>query len=188
MGAQGPQGSIGPAGTSITLQTPDGGTLATTNNGDGTLSYNISGGSFFDGKRYSATTSTYADDGTLLNETRDRNDGSQFTQLFVAGQTVDLTGHNVVQANNQGSTTFVFNPGYEQAVALVQGFTVNGDYHDTLNLPSSDFGSVADVLHNAHNVQGGVMIADPTSGDAIRLAGVTKAQLVHNQQDFAFFG
>ena len=83
--------------------------------------------------------------------------------------------------------TFVFDPG--DTVDVVQQFRVAGVDHDTLSIPGVDFdNSIADVLRDTHNVGGSAVITDPTSGDTVRLAGITKAELKANQGDFAFHG
>ena len=83
--------------------------------------------------------------------------------------------------------TFVFDPGH--TVDVVQQFRVAGVDHDTLSIPGVDFdNSIADVLRDTHNVGGSAVITDPTSGDTVWLAGITKAELKANQGDFAFHG
>ncbi len=68
----------------------------------------------------------------------------------------------------------------------IDGFKVGGAGHDTLDLPSSDFTNFADVLRNTGDVNGSAFITDPKTGDAIRLAGVTTAELKANPKDFVF--
>ncbi|MGI3903291.1 MAG: hypothetical protein ACRYGP_13435 [Janthinobacterium lividum] len=130
----------------------------------------------------------------------DGGDEETSTSLFRAGgaRTVDveangqtLTSDVFDTFNNHGAAgnTFVFDPGH--GIDIVNQFRVGGDDHDTLSFLGSDFGAtpaaqLAAVLHNASNGPGGVTITDPTSGDAVKLTGFTKAQLVHNRGDFTF--
>ena len=129
-------------------------------------------------------TTSYASDGTQLISTTNRPNGSHFVLVSAPEQTVQSDFFDTFDANGQGSTSFVFDPGYGHDV--VRGFGVGNDGHDTLDLPSSDFTGIADVLRHTQQTAGGVVIHDPTSGDTIRLAGVSKIELIHNKQDFSF--
>ena len=81
----------------------------------------------------------------------------------------------------------MFDPGY--AKAIIRGFESSGKGHSIVDLPSSDFASLADVLHHTRDMGGGAVIVDPTSSATIRLAGISKADLIeHKRQDFAFHG
>ena len=155
-----------------------------TDNGDGTSSYTYSDGTFFNGKRYSSFTESYGSDGTLLTETRERNDGSRAVIVDTPDQSVESGYSDIFRNQNQPDTNFVFSPGfgYDQ----VHGFTAAGGGHDILDLPASDFTDIADVLRHTQDTGGGAVIHDPTSGDAILVAGVSKDELVHNRQDFSF--
>ena len=91
------------------------------------------------------------------------------------------------QNHEEPNNTFVFDPGH--GLDVVGGFRVDGTDHDRISLLGSDFSnSVAEVLRNTHNVGGSAVITDPTSGDTVKLAGITKAELKANQGDFAFHG
>jgi len=155
-----------------------------TANGDGTSSYAYSDGTFFNGKRYSSFTELYGSDGTLLTETRERNDGSRAVIVDAPAQSVESGSYDTFRNQNQPDTNFVFSPGfgYDQ----VHGFMAAGGGHDILDLPASDFTNIADVLRHTQDTGGGAVIHDPTSGDAILVAGVSKDELVHNRQDFSF--
>ena len=78
----------------------------------------------------------------------------------------------------------MFTPGYAQDT--VNGFVAGGSGHGVLSLSSADFASIAQVLHDTQNTAGGAVIHDTTSGDTVTLAGITKAQLKANKQDFSF--
>ena len=80
--------------------------------------------------------------------------------------------------------SFVFSQG--DGLDVIHGFKVGGAGHDTLELPSADFTNLAAVLHNTGDIQGSAFITDPLTGDAIRLAGVTTAQLKAHPKDIAF--
>lgn len=99
-------------------------------------------------------------------------------------QALSSTLNDVFDAAGQGSTTFVFNPGYGQDT--VRNFEVAGQDHDVLDLPSSDFSSIAAVLRDTHTVNGNAVITDPTSRDTITLTGVTRSELRANKQDITF--
>ncbi|MGI4768919.1 MAG: beta strand repeat-containing protein, partial [Janthinobacterium lividum] len=121
----------------------------------------------------------------IIGVSRYRRNGSDVVQIDAGGQT--LTSGFADTFNNHGapSTTFVFNSGY--GLDSINQFRVDGDDHDTISLLGSDFhNSIAAVLHNTVDTQHGVAISDPTSGDTVRLTGITKAELVHNRQDFTF--
>ncbi len=157
-----------------------------TDNGDGTTSYTYSDRTFFNGKSYSSFTDLYGSDGTLLTETRLRDDGSRAVIVDAPDQYVGSSYSDTFRNQNQVNTDFVFTPGfgYDQ----VNGFLASGNGHNILDLPASDFTNIADVLRHTENTGGGAVIHDPTSGDAILVAGVSKDQLAHNRQDFHLHG
>lgn len=99
-------------------------------------------------------------------------------------QSVESGYYDTFRNQNQPDTNFVFSPGfgYDQ----VHGFMAAGGGHDVLVLPASDFTNIADVLRHTQDTGGSAVIHDPTSGDAILVAGVSKDELVHNRQDFSF--
>ena len=117
---------------------------------------------------------------------REHKDGSSSVFVTAPGQTVYSNFFDTFDVHAQGSTRFVFDPGH--GLDIIKGFAVAGRGHDILDLPASDFASIADVLQNTHNTAGGAVITDPTSGDTIRLANVTKADLAHHKQDSASTG
>ena len=94
------------------------------------------------------------------------------------GQTLTSTEFDIFGAGRADNTTFVFQPGF--GLDVVAGFGARGAGHDTLDLPASDFTSIADVLRNTGDVGGSAFITDPVTGDAIRLAGVTTKELARN--------
>jgi autotransporter-associated beta strand protein len=114
-----------------------------------------------------------------------RADGSRKVDVQAGEQTLHSDFFDTFQNHAAPSNTFVFDPGH--GLDVVNQFRVDGTDHDTLSFKGSDFGNdIAAVLQNAHNTRGGVVILDPTSGDTVKLAGVTKAHLVQNQSDFTF--
>ena len=154
-------------------------------NADHTSSATYSGGEFFDGLPYTSFTDVTEPDGTLLAEVRDRTDGKHRVLVEQPGQTLRSNSFDIFTNAAQPNNTFVFDPGY--GLDVVAGLRLGGDDHDTLSFLGSDFGNdVADVLRHARNAQGGTVIHDPTSGDTVRLAGITKAALVHNSGDLTF--
>ena len=109
------------------------------------------------------------------------DDGSSTVDLQGSGQTVASSYYDTFLNHGLSNNTFVLDPGFGRDV--LRQFRAGGDDHDTLSLPSADFAGVADVLRNTQMVSGSAVITDPASGDVVRLAGVTKAQLVHNRAD-----
>lgn len=86
--------------------------------------------------------------------------------------------------HNRPNKEFVFSQG--AGLDVIHGFKVGGANHDTIELPSADFRNFAGVLRNTGDVQGSAFITDPVTGDAIRLAGVTTAELKAHPKDFSF--
>ena len=119
-----------------------------------------------------------------------RRDGSHSVLVNAPGQTVTSDFFDTFEVHDQGATRFVFEPGF--GLDTIKGFAVGGGGHDTLDLLASDFSGdtdalrLADVLRHTHNVGGNAVITDPTSGDTVRLAGITKAELKAHPSDFAF--
>lgn len=184
-GAVGPQGVPGPAGTNRSAAAVGIQTVTAAQNADVSTTYQFTGGSYFDGKSYSALTDTRDANGSLTVETRDKNNGSHAVNVYQSGQTVTSNFFDTFNNGGRPDTTFVFNPGYGRDV--VNLFRVDGADHDTLKFTGANFNNdIATVLQNAHNVQGGVVITDPTSQDTVKLTGITKQQLVQNRNDFAF--
>ena len=101
------------------------------------------------------------------------------------GLTLNSDKFDTYRNDGKPNTSFVFNPGH--GLDVVNQFRGDGADHDTVSLLGTDFGnSIATVLRNSANTAQGVVITDPTAGDTVKLTGITKAQLVHNQGDFAF--
>ncbi len=115
-----------------------------------------------------------------------RKDGSSAVSILAGGQTLHSSYFDTFNNGGAPENTFVFDPGH--GLDIVQLFRVNGEDHDVLSFKGADFAnSIAEVLGNTHQVRGvGAVIYDPTSGDTVRLDGITKAQLVHNQGDITF--
>ncbi|WP_237482531.1 hypothetical protein [Lichenibacterium dinghuense] len=159
---------------------------------DGSFSYGALVPAQFDltggitGKRYTAEQNIYNSDGSsVLSSTYFREDGSRAVNVLTGGQTFSSSYEDTFLNHGAPENTFVFNSGFGSD--LIRQFRVNGEDHDTLSLAGGDFhNSIAEVLHNTSNVGGAAVITDPTTGDTIRLAGVSKAQLVHNQAALSF--
>ena len=100
------------------------------------------------------------------------------------GQAVGLQPFGDIFNHKKADVSFVFSQG--DGLDVIHGFKVGGAGHDTLELPSADFTNLAAVLHNTGDIQGSAFITDPLTGDAIRLAGVTTAQLKAHPKDIAF--
>ena len=123
-------------------------------------------------------------DTTYTGSTYYAADGSHRITVAAPGQTVVSESSDTFLNGGAPETTFVFNPGYGRDI--VRQFRVDGTDHDTINLSSSDFTSLAQVLRATHNSSGGAVITDPSTGDTIKIAGISKAQLFHNLADFTF--
>ena len=113
-----------------------------------------------------------------------RDDGSHVMIVDAPGQTVKSDFFDTILNRGQPGTTFVFDPGH--GLDVVKRFRSAGTGHDTLDLPATGFASIADVLRHTRDVGGNATIVDPTWGDTVRLAGVSKAELARNRQDFSF--
>ena len=127
--------------------------------------------------------------GQLVVEwTASAGDGQQLDydvyDVDTAARTVNLQPFDDLFNRGRGDTQFVFSPG--DGLDVIHGFRVGGAHHDTLALPSSDFKNLADVLRNTGDVGGSAFVTDPVTGDAIRLAGVTTAELKAHPRDIAF--
>ena len=155
-----------------------------TDHGNGTVSYSYSGGSYFDNRNYSSFTDLYQSDGSLLTRTQNRNDGSDKITVTAAGQSVASNLDDTFNANGQADTRFVFTSGFGHDV--VQNFVAAGQGHDMLDLPQSEFTSIAEVLRNTHNTAGGAVITDPTTQETIKIVGVNKRDLSQHKSDFTF--
>ena len=155
-----------------------------TDYGNGTVSYSYSGGSYFDNRNYSSFTDLYQSDGSLLTRTQNRNDGSDKITVTAAGQSVASNLDDTFNANGQADTRFVFTSGFGHDV--VQNFVAAGQGHDMLDLPQSEFTSIAEVLRNTHNTAGGAVITDPTTQETIKIVGVNKRDLSQHKSDFTF--
>ena len=125
-----------------------------------------------------------ADGSTVVSRVAFQSNGERFVDVGARGQTVDLQPFDIVFNHGKADTQFVFHPGDE--LDAIRGFKVGGPGHDTLELPSSDFRNIADVLRNTGDIGGSAFITDPVTGDAIRLAGVTTAELKAHPKDFVF--
>lgn len=137
-------------------------------------------------KTFRAVAYDYTNDGMAetLSSTY-RSDGSRQVDIMAGDQTLTSNFFDTFQNHENPNNNFVFDPGH--GLDVVNGFRVDGTDHDTVNLLGSNFGaSIAEVLRNTQTVGGSTLITDPTSGDTVRLAGITKAELKANQGDFMF--
>ena len=195
MGATGATGSTGAQG----LQGLQGATGATghaaeagiafqvvAQDANGNFTSSFSGGAFFDNKSYSSLTQTKTTDGTLLNTVKSENNGSHGVSVTASDQT--LTSGYADRFFNQGygDNTFVFVPGHGQDA--ISGLQVGTDHDDALSFSGADFNNdIAQVLAHTFQTQAGNAITyDPVTGDAVKLGGVTKQQLVQNQGDITY--
>ncbi|WP_255722503.1 hypothetical protein [Lichenibacterium dinghuense] len=193
-GPTGPQGIPGPKGTTGDAASVGIETVTAAQNADGTTTYRFSGGSYFDGKSYSAVTDTRDANGSLTTEVRDKNDGSHAVSIYQGGQTVQSNFFDTFNNGGAPDTTFVFDPGFGRDVVSL--FRVDGADHDVLSFKGSDYGNdIATVLASARNTNAGLLITDPTASspgggpgthDTLLLKGITKQQLAANQGDIAF--
>jgi len=144
------------------------------------LQADLTGGPFVARQR------SYTADGSAETAvTTFREDGSRRVNVQAAGQTYNSYQSDIFANHGEPNNSFVFDPGH--GLDVVRQFKADGIDHDTLSLPDLDFGnSVAEALRNTQDVSGGTLIIDPVTSDAIRLTGVSKAQLTANPGDFAF--
>lgn len=111
--------------------------------------------------------------------------GGDRVDVAAPRQSVDIPSNGLVVDHGRAGTRFVFSPGDGQAV--VGGFVVAGQDHSVLELPASDFTSFADVLRRTSDGQGNAVVTDPATGDSVRLAGVSKAELRSHPADFTLY-
>lgn len=112
-----------------------------------------------------------------------RSDEAGVVHIGASGQTVAVQPFLNVDNHREVGTTFVFDP--RDGRDVLRGFLAGSAGHDTLDLPRSDFRSIADVLHHTADIGGGAVITDPVTGDAVRLAGVTSTELKVHRADIA---
>ncbi len=82
-----------------------------------------------------------------------------------------------------GDHHFVYNPGFAQND--IANFALSGANHDTVSFASSEFSSLAQVLHDTTMAGGNAVIHDP-NGLTLTLGNVTKAEIKANPSDFKF--
>ena len=124
--------------------------------------------------------------GNVTATTVFRSGGSRQVDVKAAGQTIQSSTDATFHDHQAADTTFVFTPGYGRDV--LGGFLLDGGDHDTLSLPSNDFSSFAEVLRQTSDTPNGATIHDPTSGDTLTLAGVSRTELSQHRQDVRLHG
>ena len=129
---------------------------------------------------------SYTASGSLAWRSVNNPDGSNLTTMAAGGVTLPSFAFDTIRNAGEPDNTFVFDPGH--GLDFVQQFRGGGADHDILSFQGSDFGnSIAEVLANAHQSRnGGVAIVDPTTGDAVHVPNLSKAELVANRSDIAF--
>jgi hypothetical protein len=100
--------------------------------------------------------------------------GQGFYTGFVLGDPPTAGGSTFVYAANSGAD-------------MIHDFVAGGADHSVLNLPSSEFGSLANVLHDVSQ-QGVNTVLQGAGDDVVTLQNVTVAALKANSGDFAFHG
>ena len=137
------------------------------------------------GQDYVARQDTYTPDGsTYASIAYERADGSRTVDVKAPGQTLFSYYDDTFANGGAPATSFAFTPGY--AHDTIAGLRLHGAEHDNVSLPSSDFANFAAVLRDTQNTKAGAVIHDPTSGDTLLLAGVTRPRLSHAASDFIF--
>ena len=136
------------------------------------------------GQAYVAQETDYAADGSITALAYEHKDGSSMVVVEAPGQTLYSQYNDTFANGGRANTTFVFNPSHGEDT--ITGFQAAGPGHDTIELPSSDFTSFAQLLHDTQNTAAGALIYDPRSGDTLTIAGLSKAQMAHSRSDFTF--
>ncbi len=121
-------------------------------------------------------------DGTIGAQTVSNGDGTATSTGYENGQALFSIGNDVMTGTGYREN-FVFQP--TMGHARITDFVVAGAGHDTITLSHQDFLNIAQVLNSTTMNHGSAMI-HISADDTIRLAGVTKAQLVQHRGDFAF--
>ena len=153
-----------------------------------TAAFSLTGG-IHDGS-FRAEQDSYTADGSTETSTKlFRAGGARSVDVLAAGQTFSSDHSDVWNNGGAPETTFVFDPGYgHDAIRL---FRVSGADHDALSFKGSDFGpdpasQLAGVLASTHFEKAGAVITDPATQETVKLFGVSRQQLVANQQDITF--
>ena len=97
---------------------------------------------------------------------------------------MDLQPFSITLNHGQADEEFVFQQG--DGIDVIYGFKTGGPSHDLAGMPSSDFKDLANVFRDTGDIQGSAWVTDPVTGDAIRLAGITTAELKAHPKDIAF--
>ena len=127
----------------------------------------------------------YTPDGSdFVSLTQYRPGGVSRVDVHDAGQTFKADYYTTFNNRGAPDNTFVFSQG--NASSVIHGFRASGADHDTVSLPSADFQDFASVIANTQNARGGAVITDPTTGDTVKLTGVSKAELKANPAAFTF--
>ena len=133
----------------------------------------------------SSSGASSADTGTSIDYSSVKPNGQGIVDIESPNQTVYLAPFDIALNHHQTDTRFVFSRG--GGIDVIRGFELSGTGHDTLSLPRSDFANLAAVFHNTGDVGGSAFITDPRTGDAIRLAGVTTAELKAHAKDITLY-
>ena len=133
----------------------------------------------------------YGADGQVVN--RNLNGGPTINGGTSNGKVIRSSQNDVMTGDGTGSTTFLFNRGfghdeitnfsYASAVKSVTGIE-----HDVLSLPQAALHSVGQVMRHTTTALDGDAVIHLSPTDAIKLDGVTKADLMTHPNVFAFHG
>ena len=134
----------------------------------------------------SSSGASSAESRITVDVSSEKPDGQGIVDVQSNDETIYLQPFDIVLNHGKKDTEFVFDAGDE--LSVIRGFKVGGTGHDTIDLPSADFRNFADMLRNTGDVNGSAFITDPKTGDAVRLAGVSTAELKAHPKDFSFHG
>ncbi len=121
----------------------------------------------------------------MLFETVNEKNGAHVLTSLANGLTLDSIGRDTFTGSGTNER-FRCNPGFGNDA--VHNFIAGGPKHDTLALSAADFGSIGSVLAHTSQQNGSAIIHDPASGDTIKLAGTSRADLVHHPDNIHLFG
>jgi hypothetical protein len=133
----------------------------------------------------------YGADGRVVN--RNLNGGPTINGGTSNGKVIRSSQNDVMTGDGTGSTTFLFNRGFGHdeitnfnVASAVK--SVTGLEHDVLSLPQAALHTVGQVMRHTTTALDGDAVIHLGPTDAIKLDGVTKADLMTHPNVFAFHG
>ena len=124
----------------------------------------------------------YASDGSLASQSINNGDGSHEITGLQPNQILSSMGHDVMTGGGETRYRFGTPFGFDE----ITNFTAAGPGHDYLDLPAAHLSSFAAVMRHTTTALDGSAVIHLDRHDAIKLDGVTKADLLMNPHDIYF--